>query len=102
MITHKYGEFTDDQFEAFKKNLHRWVHWCLIYAEEQSNTLDPYMIKIQKKFQALNSVLYYDAKVVEIITLLEAARIEYRDNGYKTPLFRKLILDTHEIIDHVG
>lgn len=101
MIQNKYGDFSEEQFSAFKEKLHRWVHWCLVYAEEQSPTLDSYMVKVQRKFNGLNSILYYDSKIVEIMTLLEAARIEYQEKGCKTPSFRKFILDAHEIIDHV-
>lgn len=101
MIQNKYGEYTEQQFEAFKKKLHKWVHWCLIYAESSAQDLLPYINKVQKKFNGLNDLLLDDPNVVEIMTLIEAARIEFEETQDKTPLFRKYILDAHEIIDMI-
>ena len=97
----KYGEYTEEQIIAFRKKLHTWIHYCLVYVEEQPAYLEQYMIKVQRKFQGLNELLEYSPKLVEIMNLLEAARIEFEKNGKKTELYRKLILDAHKVIDYV-
>ena len=101
MIQHKYGEFTDSQFHAFKERLHRTTHWCLIYAEQKSPIVCSYIEKQQIKFQGLNSLLEYSPIIPEIINLFESAKLEYHAHQYKTPLYRKLILDIHKLIDNV-
>lgn len=89
------------QFDEFKKRMHSWIHWGLIYADEKSDQLDEYLQKILVKINALNELLEYNEKVVEIMVNLEAARVEYAEKGKKTSLFRRLILEAHETLDRV-
>lgn len=101
MIEHKYGEFSDEQFAGFKKRLHGWVHWCLIYAEEKNPELDHYFEKTLTKIAGLNSLFNNDENIVELILLLESARNEYREAQTKTKTYRCMILEAHELIDRM-
>lgn len=103
MIETKYGSYSEPQVEAFKEKLHKWIHWCLVYAEigETDAEVLSYIFKTQKKLNGLNDILLDDPKVVEIMTLIESARIEFENHRKKTHLFRKLILDAHDVIDEI-
>ena len=99
MIPTKYGAYSDVQFEAFKKKLHGWIFWCLVYAENGEVDVCRYIEKIQKKFDGLNEILQDDPKVCEIMTLIEAARLEFEESRTKTSLYRKYILDAIDVVD---
>ena len=40
MVENKYGKFTNEQFEEFKKRLHGQIHWLLVYEDEKNPILD--------------------------------------------------------------
>lgn len=101
MIKNKYGEYTENQFKEFKDRIHSWIHWGLVYADENSEQVDDYLQKTLIKINALNELLEYNEKIIEIMVNLEAARIEYANKGKKTPLYRRLVLEAHEILDRV-
>ena len=97
----KYGSIPDSQFEDFRKRLHAWVHWCFFYAEKQDPKLDHYFEKIQKKILGFNELLNCSDMVIELMTVLEAARFEYSQAQHKTETYRQFILNAHEIIDRL-
>lgn len=101
MIPTKYGHFENQQFEDYKPRLHSKIFWCLILAEQKSDKLDGHFKKLLKEFDGLNELLLYNSKLVEIMDLLEAARIEYAEHGFKTALYRKLVLDALDVVDLV-
>lgn len=98
-IKHKYGEFSDEQFAGFLNKVHDWVHMILIYAEEKSETTLPYIARTQNKLAGLNDLLNQNQHLVEILTLIESAKIEFEKHGCKTPHLRKMILNAHDLID---
>lgn len=99
MIQHKYGSYTNEQFNAYKNRLHGSVHWLLIYAEQNSDIIDKCFDRVQCKLEGLNELLCYPTQIVEIMNLVESARIEYNRENYSHSKYRKLILDIHELID---
>ena len=46
------------------------------------------------KLGGLNSVLYEPPELVTVISLLEAARIEYGKENFNFKIYRKLVLDS--------
>lgn len=98
----KYGYFTNDQMNEYKKRLHSLVHWLLIYQENNNPNTEKYFQKVQYKLNGLNELLMYPSQLVEIQALVEAALIEYKKKeecDHST--FRKCILDAHEMIDRI-
>lgn len=100
-MKHKYGTFEDNQFDGYKKRLHSWVHWFLVYADNNDPALNDYFTKVQYKLNGLNELLNYPTQLVEIINLIESARIEYNKENFNHKLFRKTFLDIHELIDKI-
>ncbi len=100
-MKNKYGEFQDEQFARYRKKLHGLIHWLLIYAEENNGMLDHYFDKVQLKLNGLNELLLYPPQLVEIMSLVEAARIEWNKESYRHEVYRKLVLDAHELIDSI-
>lgn len=100
-MKYKYGEYPEEQFEGYKKRLHSLVHWLLIYAEEHSPIIDDYFTKVQYKLDGLNELIGHPVQLVEIMNLVESARIEYHKPDYSHKVYRKTILDIHELIDKI-
>lgn len=99
MIENKYGEFSDEQFEDYKERLHSMCHLLLIHAEKQPELLPNYITKVQAKLNGLNSLLNYNKEIVNMMVHVEAAAQEFEKYQAKTDVFRKLVLEVHEIID---
>lgn len=100
-MKYKYGEYPKEQFHDYKKRLHSLVHWLLIYAEEDTDILDDYFEKVQYKLNGLNELISYPTQLVEIMNLIESAKIEYNKGNYNHDIYRKTILDIHELIDRI-
>lgn len=101
MIQNKYGEFSQEQFNEFKERLHAMCHHMLIYAEQSPELLPNYFTKLQAKLNGLNSLLNYNQEIVNMMALVESARLEFEQYHKKTDLYRKFALEVHEAIDHL-
>lgn len=100
-MKYKYGHYPSEQFEEYKKKIHSWVHWLLIYAENQDPNLNAYFDKVQYKLDGLNELISHPTQLVEIMNLIESAKIEYNKKDYSHKTYRKIILDIHELIDNI-
>lgn len=101
-MKHKYGTFKKSQFSEYKNRMHDLVHWLLIYAEEEkTDTLNKYFIKVQYKLNGLNELINYPSQMVEIMVLVESARLEYQKENFNFKTYRKIVLDIHELIDRI-
>lgn len=101
-MKHKYnGEYPSSQFNEYKKRIHSLIHWLLIYADEDNPILMSYFAKVQCKLDGLNALLMFPIQIVEIMNLVEAARIEYEKDQCRKDVYRKLILDAHELVDKI-
>lgn len=98
-MKYKYGTYPDEQFNGYKKRLHSLVHWLLIYAEENNSILNSYFEKVQYKLDGLNELINYPTQLVEIMNLIESAKIEFNRENYNFEIYRKTILDIHDLID---
>lgn len=98
-MKYKYGEYPDSQFESYKKRLHSKIHWLLIYAEEDNSHLNDYFEKLQNILDGLNELLNYPTQLIEIMNLIESAKIEFNKENYSHKVYRKIILDVHDLID---
>lgn len=98
-MQYKYGTYPDGQFDGYKKRLHSLVHWLLIYAEENNSILNSYFDKVQFKLDGLNELINYPTQLIEIMNLIESARIEFNKENYNFEIYRKTILDVHDLID---
>lgn len=101
-MKHKYGEFTDNQFMDYGKRLHSMIHWLLVYSDNNEHErLDSYFEKVQYKLDGLNSVLNNPPEMVDLVTLIEAARVIHSVKEFNKAQYRKMILDAHEVVDRM-
>lgn len=94
-----YCMLSDEQREKTIKNMHANIFWCLLYKERNDPCLENYFNVLMFKLGGLNSLLGYPDKMVELLMLLEAARIElYKGEEFNFQLYRKAILDAETVV----
>ena len=99
-MIHKYGEFSEHQITEIKQFLRKQIFLLLIYVDPETNeeyrhvNVDNAFVHLLYKLGGLNSVLYEPPELVTVISLLEAARIEYGKENFNFKIYRKLVLDS--------
>ena len=101
-MENKYGTFTEAQFEEYKKRLHKLIHYLLRYKDDENPILNSYFDLVQFKLIGLNQLLLSPPELVEIMALIESAKIEFNKAQCNNSYYRHAILDAHELIDKIG
>lgn len=108
MVKYTYGTLPDEQFEKYRKILHKKVFWLLVYrdpstAEQYSHVdFDQYMERLMEYLDAMNRLLCYPAEMLEIMGMLESAWQDTKAEPFDYRKFRRKILEAHSLIDRLG
>ena len=104
-----YGHFDDQQFEDYKKKLHKDMFWLLLYKDPETKDkfknvdFDKYFINLMLRIDGLNELLLYPVEIITIMSLLQAAWDEsHQGNDFDYQSYRKLILDAHHEVDKIN
>lgn len=103
-----YGNFSDAQVAEFKDKLHKKMFWLLLYKDpqtaEQYQNVDfqKYFIKLMKEIDSLNELLCYPKPIIEICCKLQAAYRETCSECFDYQLYRKFVLDAHNLVDKIN
>jgi len=101
-MTGRYGTFSDEQFEAFKKRLHSKVHWLLLYKEKgKCDFYDKYFTGVMRYFNSLNTVLGDSADVLDLLVVLQSAFDESHKKDFDFKAFKNDIFEAHNIISRM-
>lgn len=114
MWKHKYGEFQNKQVEDAKRFIRKQIYFLILCVDP--DTKDEYINVdvvaafdgILRKISGLNSILFYPPELVRVISLLEAALIEYKTSqfdsveDFKCSTYRKLVLDAGNEVLKIG
>lgn len=98
-MTYRYGEFSDNQIASAKERMRKQIFFLLLIvdpntAEEYDNVDIPDAIEnVLYTFGGLNDLLYEPPEMVEVMSLLNAAYLEYQSDTFNWQKYRKLILD---------
>ena len=106
MIQAKYCTYSDDQLSATKQYIRKQIFYLLLYVDPKTSIEYPNVdvtkafIGLQYKLGGLNSILFEPPALVTVMSLLEAALLEYNSvNDFDFSKYRKLILDAgNEVI----
>lgn len=98
-MKYKYGEYSETQVHNYKQRLHNLVHWLLIYKENNNDVLDSYFENVQDKLNGYNELVGHPDVMVQIMTLVETARLENQKENCNFKRYRSHILDIHSLID---
>ena len=99
MIPTKYGSYSSTQLSTTKEFIRKQIFYLLLYVDpntcnEYSNGNVTQAFKgLQYKLAGLNSILLESPHLVSVMSLLEAALLEYQTDDFNFQAYRKLILD---------
>lgn len=98
-MTSKYGTFSPAQINQVKSSLQKSIFFLLLYVDpttrdEYPNIYVPGAFRnLQFKLNGLNAILLEPPEIIETMSLLEAALMEYQSECFDFKKYRKLILD---------
>ena len=102
-----YGSYNNEQFEQYKIQLHKEMFWLLLYKDPKTKDkyknidFEKYFVNLMKKLDGLNEILLCPIEMISIMSLLQAALIESRNDHFNYQVYRKLILDAHALVDKI-
>lgn len=103
----KYGDFSLEQIQEYKKKLHDKLFWLLLYKdpstceEFQHIDFDRYFTNLMKELNGLGDLLLHPRGLVEMLTVLEAAYLESKETQFNYKTYRKFVLDAHTLLDRM-
>ena len=103
----KYGMFTVNELAEYKDKLHNKLFWLLLYKDPQTKDdftyvdFDSYFVALMKELNGLNEVLIDPHGLVEMISILEAAYMESKKDSFNYKVYRKFVLDAHNLLDRI-
>lgn len=95
----KYGKFSSNQIKEVKKSLRSSIFFILlcvdpVTAHEHSEIdVNQLFDNLLFKIDGLNELLMYQKELVNIMSLLQEAKIQYNQEDFEFSTCRKLILD---------
>ena len=104
-MKHKYGNFTTTQISSTKKLLRKQIFFLLLCADPKTKddykhiNLNDAFKGLLYKLNGLNSILGEPQELVDVISLLEEALIQYNESKFDFQIYRKLILNAGSIVD---
>lgn len=107
MIKHKYGQFSTEQMHEMKEGLRKRIFFLLLLVDKK--TANEYKgVDVEKTFESLltefgglNEILGYPAEIVSVLSLVNAARLEYESSDFSWQRYRKLILDAGSEVEKI-
>lgn len=97
----RYGNLPEAEFTLYKKRMHSLIHWLLVYADEGNPCLEGYFQKVQVKLVGFSSLLNQPPLMMDLMVLVESARILQESPDFDRRLYKKMILDAHEVIERI-
>lgn len=97
----KYGEFKVTQILEHKQELHDNILSLLYMKEENNPTLDKYFSSLLWRLSGYNEIFGNQAIMIDIMSNLEEARIEALKEYCDFKKYRKLVLDSFNMIDRL-
>lgn len=103
-----YGTFSEEQMEQYKKQLHSKMFWMLLYKDPKTSekysevNFDKYFYNLMREIDGLNILLGYPSEIVGIMSMLEAAHKESLKENFDYSVYRKIVLDAHNLVDKIN
>ena len=99
------GEFSQDQISQTKKSLRKSIFFLLVCVDKSTAPTDE-EIDVNKSFKGLllklggmNQLFMEPPELITVMSLLQAAMIEYNSPDFNFKTYRKLILDAGAEVD---
>lgn len=102
-MEYKYGDFSQSQIAETKEKMRSQIFFLLLIVDEK--TRDNYDVDVNKVFEnvlstfgGLNDLLNYPQEFVSVMSLLDAAYLEYNSDNFRWTKYRKMILDAGNLV----
>lgn len=95
----KYGTYSSAQLSSVKYLIRKNIFFLLLYVDPHTKheykqiDIEDAFQNLQYRLNGLNSILLEPPELVNVMSLIEAALIEYRKDSSNFKVVRKLILD---------
>lgn len=104
-VKHKYGNFKKTQILKHMKHMRKKIFWLIIYTDNNTNEkfknvdVVSYHIHLMEELDGLNSLLFYPAKMVELLSTLEEALLVLKHDDFDFKKYRTLVLDAGAMLE---
>jgi len=98
-MIYKYGKFSSNQIRETKQSIRKSIFFLLLIVDPKTKVeytnvdVMAAFDNLLHKLGGMNSILLEPPEMVSVISLLEAALIEYSSPTFEWQTYRKLILD---------
>ena len=98
-MQHKYGNFTTSQLKSTKISIRKQIFFLLLCVDPETKAqynhinLEEAFKGLLYKLDGLNSILGEPQELVDIMSLLEEALIQYNSEKFNFQTYRRLILN---------
>ena len=107
MVSHKYGEFKQEQTEYYQNKLRKKIFWLVLYTDK--NTKDDfenidvvkYHENLLSEISSYNELLFYPKDFVEIINTLEQALSILKSDNFDFIRYKKLVFDAGALMQRL-
>ena len=107
MVSHKYGEFKQEQTEDYQNKLRKKIFWLVLYTDKNTK-YDFENIDVVKYHENLlfeisnyNALLFYPKDFVEIINILESALTILKSDEFDFARYKKLVFDAGALMQRL-
>lgn len=98
-MKHLYGDFSNKQIEKLRKSIRSSIFFLLVCVDPKTKG-DYQDVDVEKNFDyiiarlnGLNKLLIDRVEIVDIMSMLHSARLEYGKSDFDFKVYRKLVLD---------
>jgi hypothetical protein len=107
MISYKYGEFSSEQMHEAKLGMQKRIFFLLLLVDKRT-AVNYQGVNVEKTFESLltefgglNELLGYPPELVSVLSLVNAAKLEYESSDFSWTRYRKLILDAGSQVEKI-
>ena len=100
-------DFNEKQYYEYRDRLHKKMFWLLLYKDPETRdeysevNFNRYFKFLMKELDGLNELLSHPSFLLETMSLLQAAYNETVNDPFDYTNYRKLVLDSHNVLDKV-
>lgn len=107
MVKYKYGKLKPQQIRKTKETIRKQIFFLLLLADPATKGQYP-DVDIKRAFDNLmyringmNSLLCYPSEIVEVLSILEEARLKLNEPELDFETYRKLVLDAGASVSNI-
>ena len=98
-MKHRYGEFNQNQIVETKKKIRNQIFFLLLIVDPETSSkfgdidVPDAIENVLYTLGGMNDLLFCPPEIVRVLSLINAAYLEYQKDNFEWGVYRKLILD---------